>query len=593
MKKKVLYLTGSNARCLFVATCLLICTNAWSTARFVKASGTAGTGISWSNPLIGAPGIRTAFTTAGIDTIYIAGGAYDLSTMINPTQGFRTSSKLNLFVSGGYDPSATGTDLSSYNPSTYVTTLQSADYSSGGYSDIFNIVSGNANFALRGLDLLGGGSAVYYQASSLTQNLSFTDLVVRKSGTLSGSNSSGIGLVFGATSGQNIQSVAISNSSFRLNNSFTQGGAITILSSSGQSNVPFNINNCTFSDNNVNLNTTGPGGGAIYIKNINNGTIQNSSFCNNSTTTSTNGSYGGAICANDWVGGRIEDCNFQNNKSTASNSGANGGAVAILISTVGLTPSVTMTNDLFYGNNRESTQSGVVMSDIGDDIMVNSGTITTLSSSKVQLDPAVGTNYPNLTITDAGTGTTQQTTNPGISCNTVIIPLPVTLTSFTSAVQGGQVLLSWAVTTGMNSKGFTIERSTGDPADFTAIGFVASAKEESGQTYHYVDAAPYAGRNYYRLKQQDLNGSFSYSHTVSATVSDKGTVRLFPNPSKKLITIAGVGPGNVSYRITDMTGQTMLTTTMAVIDISGLVPGLYFLQIISGNDMKQMKFVKE
>jgi hypothetical protein len=84
--------------------------------------------------------------------------------------------------------------------------------------------------------------------------------------------------------------------------------------------------------------------------------------------------------------------------------------------------------------------------------------------------------------------------------------LPVQSVSFTAVRVGKTVQLGWSVQNESVSS-YVVERSS-DGTNFLPIAVVNAAKQK---TYRVVDASPFVGNNYYRLKMIDANGTFKYS----------------------------------------------------------------------------------
>ncbi len=126
--------------------------------------------------------------------------------------------------------------------------------------------------------------------------------------------------------------------------------------------------------------------------------------------------------------------------------------------------------------------------------------------------------------------------NPLTGCNICnTIPLPITLVYFRAAYVEGQVNLNWATASEEDNDYFTIEKSK-DGVSFTEVTRIKGAGNSSGLlTYQSVDIAPYEGTSYYRLKQTDLDGKYSYSRIVpvNAGGSSSRTATIFPNPVAK------------------------------------------------------------
>ena len=107
--------------------------------------------------------------------------------------------------------------------------------------------------------------------------------------------------------------------------------------------------------------------------------------------------------------------------------------------------------------------------------------------------------------------------------------LPVNFISFTGRLADNKALLNWSTATEINNKGFEVEKSR-DGQLFTGIGFVPGTSNSSGvNTYQYTDTKIVSGATYYRLKQTNLDGSFTYSPIIRLDFSQfKWTV--FGNP---------------------------------------------------------------
>jgi hypothetical protein len=140
-------------------------------------------------------------------------------------------------------------------------------------------------------------------------------------------------------------------------------------------------------------------------------------------------------------------------------------------------------------------------------------------------------------------------------------PLPIELLEFEAEKTGDNVLTKWVTASETNNAYFNIERSAGGII-FEKIGEVQGAGNSNSMlSYQFVDENPLIGQNYYRLKQVDFNGDFSYSDI--ATIFFEGTALkeafLYPNPVQSGNTIRMKGaPKSVStLRIFDALGKTV------------------------------------
>jgi trimeric autotransporter adhesin len=185
--------------------------------------------------------------------------------------------------------------------------------------------------------------------------------------------------------------------------------------------------------------------------------------------------------------------------------------------------------------------------------------------------------------------------------------LPVEITQFRGERKAPQNILYWTTVTESNNKGFSIERSI-DGKNFSAIGFVAT-KAENGNSasvlnYSFADATPFAGTNYYRLKQTDLDGKITYSSIVELKGEKGGffVSAAYPNPVRQNVTVIVSVPAaeKAFISLTDMNGQLVkqLNTSLASGDntismnVAELASGLYYIRVVSNNETKVVQFVK-
>ena len=116
--------------------------------------------------------------------------------------------------------------------------------------------------------------------------------------------------------------------------------------------------------------------------------------------------------------------------------------------------------------------------------------------------------------------------------NVVVNVLPVELIYFKGHDKDGLVLLEWETGSEVNVESFIIEKSN-NGVDFFQLGNKAAKGSSSINTfYSFDDFFPYVGMNYYRLKIQDNDGSYSYSKIIQVNhlAQGKENVLVYPNP---------------------------------------------------------------
>ncbi|MGI8951230.1 MAG: T9SS type A sorting domain-containing protein [Chitinophagaceae bacterium] len=147
--------------------------------------------------------------------------------------------------------------------------------------------------------------------------------------------------------------------------------------------------------------------------------------------------------------------------------------------------------------------------------------------------------------------------------------LPVTLVSFTAQAgsKDNNVLLKWSTATEQNNNYFDVERSINGSIYQPITRIQAHGNSQQQQDYEYTDNAPQTGINYYRLKQVDFDGRYSYSKIVSAEIGaiQQGLV-VSPNPVKGNMNISfkGMPHGNYRLDVINSSGQVIVSRTVNV-----------------------------
>lgn len=202
-------------------------------------------------------------------------------------------------------------------------------------------------------------------------------------------------------------------------------------------------------------------------------------------------------------------------------------------------------------------------------------------------------------------GVNNCSTNSG--CSNVItlgsIVLPVNLLAFEAQFQNINlnVNLHWATASEQNNSHFSLERST-DSRIFSEIATIPGGGTTDGpRTYTYTDRNPAPGVNYYRLKQVDYDGTFSYSPIISVNNRERGNLQVYPSPADDVLTV-GLSErreGAIIWRIlnssrgsTELEGVWEKAEPRERIRVGSLMSGNYWLVITQNGSTETVSFTK-
>jgi hypothetical protein len=176
------------------------------------------------------------------------------------------------------------------------------------------------------------------------------------------------------------------------------------------------------------------------------------------------------------------------------------------------------------------------------------------------------------------------------------VPLPLHWGSFTGQVEGATVYLEWETDNSGNNDHFEIEHSaTG--IDFSAIGVVpdkdATHISAGGSWYDFTDPHPAKGNNFYRIRQVDRDGKYSWSSILEfSVVQAVSGIHLRTNPVLDAATLMNNDQLLIQrMQVMDISGRVLIdqaprsSNTQLNIGMQSLRPGYYLLKIgVAGNN---------
>lgn len=132
---------------------------------------------------------------------------------------------------------------------------------------------------------------------------------------------------------------------------------------------------------------------------------------------------------------------------------------------------------------------------------------------------------------------------------------------------------------------FTIERSKDGQFWERIVAIDGQGTTTNLISYKYLDESPLVDVSYYRLKQTDLNGEFSYSTIKTVVIERNKDLQAYPNPTIDFVTISNANGERGDLVVMDIEGKTFndlvridrLDEEIWQIDLSPLPVGIYFI----------------
>jgi len=174
--------------------------------------------------------------------------------------------------------------------------------------------------------------------------------------------------------------------------------------------------------------------------------------------------------------------------------------------------------------------------------------------------------------------------------------LPITLDKFDVANAQAHAELYWSTAMEINNNYFEVERSLSG-LQWSSLGKVAghgSSNEENA--YHFIDSLHGIIGNttvFYRLKQVDFNGSFTYSPIRSIAIANTPiSVQTYPNPTQGTLNVAWENDNaNTVLNIMNLSGNTLYAETIGgqgavsrQISLERYPAGAYIVKLTTGEN---------
>jgi hypothetical protein len=167
--------------------------------------------------------------------------------------------------------------------------------------------------------------------------------------------------------------------------------------------------------------------------------------------------------------------------------------------------------------------------------------------------------------------------------------LPAKLLNFSATPIQESVRLDWKTANEQNSSAFIIEHGV-NVQDLKPL-FTEPAIGAGTNSYVHLHTKPATGRNYYRLKMIDKDGTFVYTNILSINFDKKDfTVKVYPNPAHQFVYVEYPAmAADSEMTIMDVGGRPVKrvhlpgNSSFIKVDVKGLAAGMYTLAIPGSN----------
>ncbi len=189
----------------------------------------------------------------------------------------------------------------------------------------------------------------------------------------------------------------------------------------------------------------------------------------------------------------------------------------------------------------------------------------------------------------SSTTTTNELLTYKITLGSTKSPLPIELLSFKAECNNMQNILTWQTASEQNNNYFTLEKSF-DGENFIAFTQVQSQGNSNNlQNYSDIDYSPFNGNNYYRLKQTDLDGQYTYSDIISLNCNsnnfNEDILPISPSNGNVNAFLQGIPGNKYQIKLTNLLGQVISNKEIILNDYqqsiniydSNLAVGMYYV----------------
>jgi Secretion system C-terminal sorting domain len=151
--------------------------------------------------------------------------------------------------------------------------------------------------------------------------------------------------------------------------------------------------------------------------------------------------------------------------------------------------------------------------------------------------------------------------------------------------------LQWKTSIEIKNAYFEVQKSL-DGRNWSRLLIV---QPQQNQVYECTDHSTESGTRFYRIRQVDLDGGFTYTGIKFVRVSDNG-FQVWPNPATSVLYIQSLKPEG-RLQITDMNGKLVydseINNTLMKVPVQHLRTGQYIIMIRQNGEVYTKPFIRE
>lgn len=176
-------------------------------------------------------------------------------------------------------------------------------------------------------------------------------------------------------------------------------------------------------------------------------------------------------------------------------------------------------------------------------------------------------------------------------------PLSLTWNYFEAFLNNkNQAILTWVTANEINTSHFLVEKSQNASSWLEVNRITALGNGNTTNRYETEDVNLFQGDNFYRIKQVDIDGTYTYSAIKKLNRKNVNNITFYPNPSTMKLYIQSANQEQIVVELYNVIGQRLVNATLAgsgYVDVHQLPAGNYLLKCTTATQTLSSPIVKQ